>query len=459
MRNSPRKKRDPSSSPPQRARFAKQSTKMLDDEELEDLVDILSTNVPQRTPEIVQKIHDLMVSNKFSRQFFSKLGDLPEENQLLVCKFLKLEDISIKELIIKEETSSNLKVFFILSGEVSIRVLRQKEVTMEHKLDMMAAETIWQLYGWFRAIGWDRSTSEKKLQEIWKGWLKEPRKNRGDQTLKVGGFELNKLNPVRMEPSRNPSFVDSPALVSMTPKTGPMSLAGLPFRPISRRNLKAPDNGSLSKRRLSQQSIVSERSIKATKGGFGDLASLTKLAIDNLNERVTAENTFSVSKKNLKTDLCFSRLNHYAPLESVVIQTELPQGSHADKDSGRSILVVENTSPDTQVTLLLSNLVNPFSLPDDLRQVYTTEFSKVNPDISSCSHSELASFLRMRLNLLERIIRPFDPRSFEDLVECHMVWYLGKQVRTLNPGEVFGERALEGKNIRTASAYTRTDCK
>ena len=461
MKTSPRRKRDPSASPPQRGRLARQASKYPEDEDLEELIELLNMNIAQRKPENISKIHELITGHRFSKNFFSRLGDLPEENQLLICKFLKLEDMSSQDLILKEETSSNLRVYFILSGDVSIRVLRHREVSPQDTIVLMAGETIWQLYGWFRAIGWDRSTSERRLQEIWKSWMKEPIKMR-EKKSQNQGFELNKLTPVGGVPSRKSSFNDSPSFVqlqvSATPKAAPTTLSNLVIRPIGRRNMKGGAETSTSKRRSSQQSIVSDRSIKTGKTGFADLASITKTALDQMESVANSENTFVVSKKHIKTDLCFSKLNHYAPLESVVLQSELP-ASNGDKDSERSILVVEATVPDTQVTLLLGNLVNPFSLPDDLRQVYVAEFARVNPDIPSCSHSELSSYLRMKLYLLERIIRPFDAQSFEEMVECHMTWYLGKHVRTLYAGEVFGERALEGKNIRTASAYCKTDCR
>ena len=144
---------------------------------------LLSKPVKLRKEAEIRQIHTIISGSASLSRYFAKLGDIPRDDQLLVCKFTKKEIMDAQDLVILEGTSNNLKVYFILKGYVSVRVLDQK-LKLHEKQEYGAIEALWQVSIWLKLIGVEEHAIMSQIRALWSRWQTE--KKRFDVNRQAG---------------------------------------------------------------------------------------------------------------------------------------------------------------------------------------------------------------------------------------------------------------------------------
>ncbi len=246
----------------------------------------------------------------------------------------------MRTLVIKENTASNLKLFYVLSGKLSVYIHGHVHLSQSETLDLILFETLYQLAKVLRTCEFPSDRAKRLISLLWVC----SEKSRHGQSYAFGVYQDQLVKegldrPVRLKV--NPSLLQSESLIS---KYFQFSLLD----------------------RVVQGDAQTASELELELSSFPDLHALNQDRKSELQEM----------------------------------------------DSYRSSKNMYGVSGFHEVTAAIQSKASFLGL--------------------------LPGAERMLPNLIKKL--------------------LGQMVRVVGVGDIFGERALEGKNIRTASIVCDTDC-
>ena len=258
-----------------------------------------------------------------------------------ICQYIKYEKSPVRTLVIKENTASNLKLFYVLSGNLSVYIHGHVHLSLSETLDLINFETLYQLGKVLRVCEFPADRARRLISLLW----------------------------VCSEHSRH----------------GQTSAFSVYFEQLAKEGLDRPV------------------ALKVNTSLLASESQLTKYFQFSLLDRVVQGDLQSASE--LQVDLSSFPDVHGLNSDR---RSELQ-----DMDSYRSSKNMYGVSGFHEVTAAIQ--------------------SKANFALGLLPGAE-----RLLPNVIKKL--------------------LGQMVRVLSTGDIFGERALEGKNIRTASIVCDSDC-
>lgn len=247
----------------------------------------------------------------------------------------------MRTLVIKENTASNLKLFYVLSGTLSVYIHGHVHFSLSETLDLIVFETLYQLASVLRTCEFPADQLRKLISRL---WVCSEHSRQGQSSAFQDYFE-----------------------------------------------------------ELSKEGLDRQLSLKPHPGLLASESLIKKYFQFSLLDQVVQRDPQGVSELLLSLP----------SFPDVHAWNQDRKNELLDMDSYRSSNNMYGASGFQEITLAIQ--------------------SKVNFLLSLSPGAE-----RLIPNIVKKL--------------------LGQMVRVLVPGDIFGERALEGKNIRTASILCDTDC-
>jgi len=391
---------------------------------LEPLLDQAPT---VRTGESIQEIHKLMANVPALSRFFTTLGDIPVKDQLSICKYLKVERFSAEELLIKEGTANNLRVFFLLQGKSTVYVDLPRTYSNEDRLDMIMVDTLWRLDCYLRCADWDTMKIGEIIRRLWIGYevKEQPNNKKTAPAQDIVNTSTRSIDSILNTPMlfAQSSIIQSP----MQENRQPLSKYYMQSNNTNNLNI---DNGNQSRRDSNRSNIDHGLNLVVN-------VAITKNKVkDRIERRRAAEYIHRFNHEAFQSDQSSSVLTGYTHLDSVITWDEkTPNRIQFDLNRFVNINRLEAIQREQ---ILMSE------------QLYSSR-QQTHPSIG---FNDMSAYLRLKIAFIRKYLNPGSDR----LVGLVCKKYLGLPKRTVWPGELVGERALEGKNVRTGSVLSDCDC-
>lgn len=245
--------------------------------------------------------------------------------------------------MIKENTTFNLKVFYVLSGTLSVYIHGEVSLPEHEAKDLLLVETLYQFYRLLKCCGTHSDAAKKTIRYLW---------------------------------------------------------------------------NESEKSRLGQNSIFNQKLHK-------------RPSTENVEEE---SQSYIIDPNINSSDLLFKKYDQFSLLDVF---------TKAEFENPNVFIVNLSKFPDIQ------------SMPLEMKlEVFEMEKLKSSKySYSSSNFQEINTVISSKVEFLIDVIQ-----TGARVIPLIIKKYLGNMVRKMEEGDVFGERALEGKKIRTASIMCDTEC-
>lgn len=341
-----------------------------------------------------------------------------------LCKYVKLERLPESSLVIKEGSSGNLKVYYLVDGKVSIFVNREIAWSKVERMDFIAFETVYQLYLLMRAVHIAPYTIKQEIVKLWKT-IEKDREEYIKALISAGTWA-----PLKARQSIA-TFLKPTQSLNSTKSKGEAK-----DNPVEeQKNESENEEKELKVEKTEEKKEIKETTTKSA------LPSMKELMAIGLQEKIFQASGTITKDGWYKLSSEFKSSALYKFKTYSLIDTIAPFMDDKTK---------------TKIRFQYENFKNPYKMTDiELDWLFSQEDNQ-KPFFSNCLNTifmDLASNIGARIDLINGCLDAnsrLPPLLYKRL--------LGLNVRTLEGGEVFGERALESKGARTASAMTESRC-